>query len=128
MNPIDLLKQLQRTKQKFFIKFTEREQTIHCQPFVEDCKSPAGWKVREVGNYSVSVTMHDGSRTRSGGRDYWNVNLSCFEHGGLTIVTDMELLTSNRGQKKCFNCGCKTQMKRDFSDMSIREMCPRCKV
>jgi hypothetical protein len=35
---------------------------------------------------------------------------------------------TNKGRKTCAGCGCKTEMKRDFGDMSIREFCPRCKV
>jgi hypothetical protein len=36
--------------------------------------------------------------------------------------------TSNRGRKECGLCGCPTAQRRDFSDMSVHEMCPRCKV
>jgi hypothetical protein len=35
---------------------------------------------------------------------------------------------NNKGRKTCFSCNCKTEQRRDFSDMSIREMCPRCKI
>ena len=39
-----------------------------------------------------------------------------------------DVLLTNKGQSKCVMCCCKTERKRDFSDMSIREFCPRCKI
>lgn len=43
-----------------------------------------------------------------------------------TIFRDS--LGSNKGLTECVNCGCATEKRRDFSDMSIREFCPRCKI
>ena len=40
----------------------------------------------------------------------------------------IDSILSNKDRKNCFKCGCNTQMKIDFSDMTIREMCPRCKI
>ena len=39
-----------------------------------------------------------------------------------------ENIFDNKNRKTCFKCRCKTLLRRDFSDMSIREFCPRCKV
>jgi hypothetical protein len=44
------------------------------------------------------------------------------------IFEDTPIYTSNKGLSKCFKCSCRTEMRRDFSDFSIREMCPRCKI
>lgn len=34
----------------------------------------------------------------------------------------------NKGRTECFKCGCHTEQRRDFSNMAIREFCPRCKI
>lgn len=44
------------------------------------------------------------------------------------VIRDHDLVLSNKGRKECWQCGCNTEQRRDFSDMSIREFCPRCKI
>lgn len=44
------------------------------------------------------------------------------------IFVPWETILSNKGQDKCIKCQCPTEMRRDFSDFSIREMCPRCRI
>lgn len=46
---------------------------------------------------------------------------------GKTILKDNNIVFSNKGRETCMVCACRTEKRRDFSDMSIREMCPRCK-
>lgn len=43
------------------------------------------------------------------------------------IIQICEEVVSNKGQKKCLSCNCPTEMKRDFSNMEVREFCPRCR-
>lgn len=38
------------------------------------------------------------------------------------------ILQTNKGALTCWKCGCCTENRRDFSDMTIREFCPRCKI
>lgn len=38
------------------------------------------------------------------------------------------VLTNNKNRATCFNCKCHTELRRDFTDMSVREFCPRCKI
>lgn len=50
-------------------------------------------------------------------------------YGSTWQCRDMHSVTwTNRGKEHCIICKCRTEMKRDFSDMSVREMCPRCKL
>ena len=44
------------------------------------------------------------------------------------LKADYKELSSNEKRAKCFKCGCKTQMKRDFTTFNVREFCPRCKI
>lgn len=41
---------------------------------------------------------------------------------------DVIVLENNKGRKECWKCSCKTELRRDFKDFSIREFCPRCKI
>ena len=62
---------------------------------------------------------------------FWDTKFNPGKGHGLTGILyadDVEEITSNKGQKNCFKCRCKTVMRRDFSNMSVREFCPRCKV
>lgn len=61
--------------------------------------------------------------------DEWWVTQSDDDPGFIMFVKETDLIpfTDNKGKAKCGQCGCKTEMRRDFSDMSIREFCPRCK-
>lgn len=53
-------------------------------------------------------------------RDGWAVYLVELE--------EVSIDTPNTGRTTCWNCGCATEKRRDFSDMSIREFCPRCRI
>lgn len=44
------------------------------------------------------------------------------------VRRDSTIQLTNVGRKNCFKCRCLTELKRDFSTFSVREMCPRCKV
>lgn len=70
------------------------------------------------GHDSEQFTREDYSTRPEG--DYWAVYLVEYE--------EIPEGTSNIGRTTCWYCGCSTEMRRDFSDMSIREFCPRCKV
>jgi len=54
-------------------------------------------------------------------------NVDRFSRDGMKWIT-VEDCTDNKNRKECFNCGCKTIMRRDFKDFTIREFCPRCKI
>lgn len=58
--------------------------------------------------------------------DKWNPEFTNVAE--LYLMDDNMDLFSNKNRKNCWKCGCTTEMKRDFSDMSIHKMCPRCKI
>lgn len=56
---------------------------------------------------------------------HWIKSRHCVVHFNYVDATE---ILNNKGRAKCFICRCPTEQRRDFSDMSVREMCPRCKV
>ena len=97
----------------------------YARPNVPDRPDPVG--------YGLNVTWEVGGRNTNY-NSFWATKWSPEEsYPGNTGILwcgdpiDIKTLT-NKDRAKCYKCGCKTLKRRDFSDMSIREFCPRCKV
>jgi len=123
-----LIRHLFNTQQKFYINCPMNLD----EKFTHDCNRECGFRIKdcekECEDETLIITMFDGSGC-SNGYSYWRIGKSYFVSKQLTIIAkDYVPTTSNKGLKNCFNCGCKTTQRRDFSDMSIREFCPRCKI
>lgn len=61
---------------------------------------------------------------KSSYNNYWWVDQ---KQKGWNIAVLSDQGFTNKGQKNCLSCQCKTEMKRDFSTMEVREFCPRCR-
>jgi len=130
MNKIELLKRLYATQQKFYIRV--HMDCSYNREFVKDCRSKIGFIVDSIypEHNDITIRFADKSNTSNGG-PIWNMGLRCFARTGndeLIIQCDSDPIVSNKGKTNCLCCGCKTNMRRDFNDFSIREFCPRCKI
>lgn len=128
MTQLELLNQLFITQQVFYIRISTQGKRVHAKEFIEDCNDPCGWKIRRIRAYSVEVIRGDNSMTRNNST-WWSSGLDCYTNGDFIIELNYPLKDlSNKGRPNCWKCQCKTEMKRDFNDMSIHEFCPRCKI
>lgn len=87
----------------------------------ERAKQGRIWTVIEFN--SVTVTYNTDPNVCSSKETESNLNR--FIEGMKWIAVDIEF--NNKGKEKCVSCGTATERRRDFSDMSIREFCPRCR-
>lgn len=91
----------------------------------ERCRDAAryDWYVRSVSDTGVHLECPAASL------NYFNESISSINKGNYCFeCEDFEIDMSNRGRTTCVECACPTEKRRDFSDMSIREFCPRCKI
>jgi len=98
--------------------------------------------IRQETNTGVCVAYEHGTRKQLSIRypdntdvdsEYFSESACLFPHREtwrvmLIEYNELENDTPNIGRTQCWNCGCPTEMKRDFKDFSIREFCPRCKI
>jgi len=79
------------------------------------------WIITELDPYYFHFKRPGSNLTFSDGNSYIGKSYK------IMIIEEAEDLC-NKGQTKCLRCGCKTSMRRDFKDFTIREFCPRCKI
>jgi len=83
------------------------------------CDEGVMWDVAEQTDY-----LHT-ARAWITGRHGWYVTQKTDAYYICFLIVPVDF--SNKGRKKCVSCNCKTEMRRDFSDMTVREFCPRCR-
>jgi hypothetical protein len=88
----------------------------------DDVANPSGFileKVTVYGAFEIQLIGANNSHHWGFSKDYVT--------SGIVTVFSSEHILSNKGLDKCIKCRCATENRRDFSDMTVREFCPRCK-
>lgn len=100
-----------------------------CEGVTRDCPANHWVRNKRVLKYIVEDNY-------LGFKDFFNNHYLCCGYGlkeEYNKAWYLELYNydgklSNKGKDICLRCSCRTEKRRDFSDMSIREFCPRCKI
>lgn len=122
-----LLQELYRTQKPFRIRI--KIPSMWTYSFIRDCEKVVGFKIQcfEDDMYEgkgVRIIFADGSKTLATSSGSWKI---FYYHFTKDFIIEPIEMKSNKGNKKCSYCNIPTELKRDFSNMEVREFCPRCK-